>query len=102
MTGNTVTTRENREFVIMLPFLHSPHATTGLAMGAEETQTDNLAALYRLAFERFGTVALLNNRPVNNPGPRDALAITHSLRTHGGMNGRRLAERIETLCRAAD
>ncbi len=27
-------------------------------------------------------------------------AVTRALRTHGGMAGRRLAERIEEICRA--
>ncbi len=39
-------------------------------------------------------------RPVETPTPADALAITGALRTHGRMDGRRLAERIEALCRA--
>ena len=34
-------------------------------------------------------------RPVETPTPVDALAISTALRTHGGMEGRRLAERIE-------
>jgi hypothetical protein len=39
---------------------------------------------------------------MENPTPADALAITKALRTHGGMEGRRLAEQIEELCCAAD
>jgi len=39
-------------------------------------------------------------RPVEQPTPADALAITKALRTHGRIDGRRLAERIEELCRA--
>ncbi len=39
-------------------------------------------------------------RPVDQPTQADALAITQALRTHGRMDGRRLAERIEALCRA--
>jgi len=39
-------------------------------------------------------------RPVKEPTAADALAITKALRTHGRMDGRRLAERIEELCRA--
>jgi hypothetical protein len=57
-------------------------------------------ALYRQAFRDFGPVALWNMRPVEQPAPADALAITAALRTHGRMDGRRLAERIEALCRA--
>ncbi len=61
----------------------------------------DLASLYRRAFEEFGVTALWSGRPVPDPTPADALAITKSLRTHGGMDGRRLAEQIEGICRAA-
>jgi hypothetical protein len=57
--------------------------------------------LYRQAFAEYGAVALWNVRPVEHPTPGAALAIVAALRTHGRMEGRRLAERIETLCRAA-
>jgi hypothetical protein len=57
-------------------------------------------ALYRLAFAEYGTQALWSMRAIENPSAADALAITKALRTHGGMNGRRLAEQIEGLCRA--
>jgi hypothetical protein len=57
-------------------------------------------ALYRQAFRDFGPVALWNMRSVKQPAPADAMAITAALRTHGRMDGRRLAERIEALCRA--
>jgi hypothetical protein len=70
----------------------------GLDMDGER----DLAALYRLAFEKYGAVALWSNRPVSDPQPTDAMAITRQLRTHGGMDGRRLAERIEKLCLAVD
>jgi hypothetical protein len=65
------------------------------------TLQDEITALYRLAFDEYGARALWSSRPVPNPGPGDALAITQALRTHGGMDGRRLAERIEALCRHA-
>jgi hypothetical protein len=58
--------------------------------------------LYRQAFAEYGAVALWNMRPVDQPTPGAALAITSALRTHGSMPGRRLAEHIEQLCRAAD
>ncbi len=61
---------------------------------------EDLAILYRRAFAEYGTRALWNMRPVKQPTPADALAITQALRTHGRMEGRRLAERIEELCRA--
>lgn len=61
----------------------------------------DLETLYRRAFALYGPLALWNLRPIDSPTPADALAITRALRTHGGMDGRRLAEDIETLCRAA-
>jgi hypothetical protein len=69
-------------------------------MSAQSTQPEDLASLYRRAFDDYGVRALWNMRPVSNPTPADALAITKALRTHGRMEGRRLAERIEELCRA--
>lgn len=65
-------------------------------------ETDDLVTLYRRAFKDYGSRALWNMRPVERPSPADALAITKALRTHGGMDGRRLAEQIERLCRAPD
>lgn len=59
-----------------------------------------LASLYRRAFAEYGTQALWNMRPIKNPTPADAMSITKALRTHGGMDGRRLAEQIESVCRA--
>lgn len=61
---------------------------------------EDLASLYRRAFVAYGGRALWNMRPVYNPTPADALATTKALRTHGGMDGRRFAERIEEFCRA--
>ncbi len=69
-------------------------------MNTEPTQSEDLASLYRRAFAEYGTRALWNMRPVEEPTPKAALAITQALRTRGGMDGRRLAERIEELCRA--
>ena len=69
-------------------------------MNGQTQPPEDFAALYRRAFEEFGAMALWSNRPLPNPTPADALAITRSLRTHGGMDGRRLAEQIEKLCRA--
>jgi hypothetical protein len=62
---------------------------------------EDFAILYRRAFADYGTQALWSMRPIEDPTPADALAITKALRTHGGMEGRRLAERIERVCRAA-
>jgi len=69
-------------------------------MSTELKQPEDLARLYRRAFDEYGARALWNMRPVRNPTPADAMAITVALRTHGRMDGRRLAERIEELCRA--
>ena len=69
-------------------------------MDTEPTHLENLAGLYRLAFDKHGARALWNMRLAEAPTPADALAITGALRTHGRMDGRRLAERIEALCRA--
>ena len=67
-----------------------------------ETQLEEIERLYRQAFAEFGAVALWSMRPVDHPTPGAALAITSALRTYGSMAGRRLAEDIERLCRAAD
>jgi hypothetical protein len=56
--------------------------------------------IYRQAFADFGAVALWNMKPVEHPTRGAALAITSALRTYGSMEGRRLAEQIERLCRA--
>jgi hypothetical protein len=64
-------------------------------------ESEDLGSLYRRAFQDYGSRALWNMRPIGDPTPADALAITKALRTHGGMDGRRLAEQIERLCRAA-
>jgi hypothetical protein len=66
------------------------------------TPLEEIERLYRQAFAEFGSVALWNMRPLERPTPGAAMAITDALRTHGAMAGRRLAERIEELCRAAD
>jgi hypothetical protein len=70
-------------------------------MADKMTESEDIANLYRRAFADYGSRALWNMRPVVKPQAGDALAITQALRTHGGMEGRRLAERIEELCRAA-
>jgi hypothetical protein len=68
-------------------------------MDTIERQTE-IERLYRQAFAEYGAVALWNMRPVIDPTPGAALAITPALRTYGSMDGRRLAEHIELLCRA--
>lgn len=63
--------------------------------------SDEIVALYRRAFDEFGALALWSSRAQRHPTAADALAIAHSLRVEGNMAARRLAERIEELCRAA-
>ena len=70
-------------------------------MTSEADQLESLADLYRRAFAQFGTRALWNLRPVAKPSMAEALAVAQALRTHGRMEGRRLAEQIEKLCRAS-
>ena len=62
---------------------------------------EDFVNLYRRAFSEYATRALWNMQAVESPTRADALAITKALRTHAGMDGRRLAEEIEDLCRAA-
>ena len=64
------------------------------------TEPEDLVSLYHRAFKDYGSRALWNMRPIEDPTPAAALAIAKALRTHGGMDGRRLAEHIESLCRA--
>jgi len=70
-------------------------------MRSQDELTRLVSELYERAFADFGVRALWFMRPVDNPGPADALAITRALRNHGGMDGRRLAEEIERVCDAA-
>jgi hypothetical protein len=70
-------------------------------MSIEPPQPDDFASLYHRAFKEYGASALWSSRPVSEPTPEDALAITWSLRVEGDLNARRLAEQIEKACRAA-
>ena len=63
-------------------------------------EPEDFVSLYRRAFEEFGASALWSSKPVSDPTPADALAITRSLRVEGNLDARRLAERIERACRA--
>jgi hypothetical protein len=69
-------------------------------MNDETAKPADFVNLYHRAFSEYGTQALWNMRAIEDPTQADALAITRALRTHGGMDGRRLAEQIERLCRA--
>jgi hypothetical protein len=71
-------------------------------MNDRPPELEDFPTLYRRAFMEYGTQALWNMRPIEDPTRADALAITKALRTYGGMEGRRLAERIEEVCRASD
>jgi len=70
-------------------------------MSMEPEMPEDFATLYRRAFETFGASALWSSRPVPDPTPADALAITRSLRVEGDLKARRLAEQIEQACRRA-
>ncbi|MCG6551311.1 MAG: hypothetical protein L7F77_03210 [Candidatus Magnetominusculus sp. LBB02] len=65
-------------------------------------QLKDIETLYRMAFEKYGAIALWHSRPVPNPTRDDALAITQSLRVEGDLEARKLAEQIEKACRAVD
>lgn len=66
-----------------------------------ENQADDLATLYRRAFEEYGTHALWNKRSIEAPTPDDALVVARALRIEGNRQARQLAEQIEEACRAA-
>jgi hypothetical protein len=70
-------------------------------MSEPSNRFPELVTLYHRAFADYGVQALWNMRVVDDPTPADALVITRALRTHGGMDGRRLAEQIESLCNAS-
>jgi hypothetical protein len=64
-------------------------------------QSEDLASLYRRAFAEYGARALWNKRELETPTPADALVVARALRVEGNRGARRLAERIEAVCRAA-
>ena len=69
-------------------------------MTSEPARPPDFATLYHRAFAEYGASALWSSRPVSDPTPADALAITYSLRIEGNLEARRLAEQIEQACRA--
>lgn len=69
-------------------------------MNEQPDQVPEFVTLYRRAFADYGTRALWNMRLLDDPTPADVLVIAPALRQHGGMGGRHLAERIESLCSA--
>ena len=88
-----------RQTLGLRPPLRPPHSCKIVTVMPEEIP--DFAILYRRAFEEFGAAALWSSRPVPDPTPADALAITNSLRVEGSLQARRLAEQIERACRAA-
>jgi hypothetical protein len=70
-------------------------------MNDAPAEQEDFVRLYRRAFAEYGMQALWNMRPIQDPTAADALAIIKALRTHGGRDGRRLAEQIERLCGAS-
>jgi hypothetical protein len=68
-------------------------------MSTEPLRPEDFATLYRQAFEDFGASALWSSRPVRDPTPEDAMAITRTLRFEGDLRARQLAEQIEHACR---
>ena len=70
-------------------------------LGSGKPAPRELVRLYEQAFREFGALALWSSRKASTPTAADVLAITQSLRVEGNRDARRLAERIEELCRAA-
>ena len=71
-------------------------------MGEQQTTAlEDLARLYRRAFAEYGTQALWNKRMIEDPTPEDALVVARALRIEGDYAARRIAEQIESACRAA-
>ncbi len=62
---------------------------------------DDFVSLCRQAFAEYGTQAPWNRRALAAPSRDDALAVALALRINGDREARRLAERIESACRAA-
>lgn len=72
--------------------------------GMSELETnapEDLASLYRRAFAEYGTQALWSKRMLKDPTPEDALVVARALRIEGDRAARRIAEQIESACRAA-
>lgn len=69
--------------------------------GAKQPAPQDVERLYHEAFATFGARALWSSQELEHPTVAAALSITESLRVEGTMDARRLAERIEALCRAA-
>ena len=70
-------------------------------LGAGRPAPEDIVALYRQAFDEFGTQALWSRRPSEHPTITQALTVAESLRREGDMKSRQLVARIEEACRAA-
>ena len=70
-------------------------------LGASKPASPEVVRLYHQAFAEFGSRALWSSQAADDPTLAAALSITESLRVEGNREARRLAERIEELCRAA-
>jgi len=70
-------------------------------LGADRPAPDEVARLYRQAFDEFGTQALWGRKASARPTIGQALVVADTLRREGNMASRPLAARIEQACRAA-
>lgn len=71
------------------------------ARGAGLPAPPAVVALYREAFDRFGTQALWSRRPSDAPTIAQALVVADGLRREGNLQSRQLAGELENACRAA-
>ena len=69
--------------------------------GAGRPAPDDVVALYRRAFDEFGSQSLWSRRPSPQPTIAQVLVIADCLRREGNMASRSLAIEIEEACRAA-
>jgi hypothetical protein len=85
-------------------FLHMPDKRTTRELkelGAGQPAPEEVAALYRLAFGKYGSQALWNRKPSGEPTIAQAVVVAELLRREGNVQSRSLAAQIEEACRAA-
>ncbi len=70
-------------------------------MTKQSSPLQDIATLYRRAFDEFGASGLWSSKRVAEPTLDDAMAITRSLRVEGDLKAPKLAELIEQACRPA-
>jgi hypothetical protein len=80
---------------------NSPSLEDLKELGAGRPASDEVVALYHLAFNLFGRQSLWSRRPSPRPTIAQALVVADSLRRDGNMRSRPLAAQIEAACRAA-